>query len=170
MTREKLFYIRTSGGSNDKMNYNQIRESFYGFEQRKIKIEMIGLELIFLGDVLKRMIVPENEQEIYYTLHEPDSSVLIELMGQTYPVIRSDWKLIYLLFSIRGDIETLNQSKRTLLSQASQITFQRFNIKRYNERVNENVNNLNKNINETLSILIKKYGFKKPTNWKTSEK
>ena len=76
----------------------------------------------------------------------------------------------YLLFSIRGDIETLNQSKRTLLSQASQITFQRFNIKRYNERVNENVNNLNKNTNETLGIFIKKYGFKKPTNWKTSEK
>ncbi len=164
ITRENHFYIRTSGGCNEKMNYNAIRESFYGFEQRKIKIEMLSLELAYLDIILKKMIVPESEMEDKYFLYEAESSLLVDLMGQTYSVIKDDWRLISLLLGIRGDLGSLNQTRRSFFFEPSVPVMGRTALYRqYNQKIKEFVDILTKNINEALAILKEKYGIEIPT-------
>jgi predicted HTH transcriptional regulator len=164
MTSKNYFYIRTSGGCNELMNYNTIRESFYGFEQRKIKVEMLGLELTYLRSILKEMIVPESEMENKYSLYEAESSILIDLMGQTYSIIKDDQRLISRLLEIRGDLGYLNQCRRSFLFHVSLQRIDRsFLYKQYNQKVKGCVDKLTKNINEALVILKKKFGFVIPT-------
>lgn len=169
ITRDKLFYIRTNGGSNELMNYSVLRESFHSFEQRKIKIELLGLELIFLGKTSQRMVISEKELGKKYSLYEPSTSVLIDLMGQVYPVIKNDKKLIHTLFSIRSDIETLNLSRKSLLSQSANILLQSSSIERYNKIVNMHIESLNKFLSEAYDILNRKFGFEVPKEWLQSK-
>ncbi|NPD90008.1 MAG: ATP-binding protein [Asgard group archaeon] len=161
ITREKLFYIKTSGGSNDLMNYNQIRESFYGFEQRKIKVEMLGLELEYLNEIIRGMIVPANEMEEKYSLYDPQSSLLVDLMGQIYPIIKNDQELISKLFTIRCDLDTLNQCNKTFLFQtALPMTGRQLLILEYNKKVQKLAQSLIMNITAVFDILREKYEYK----------
>lgn len=160
MTREKLFYTRTSGGSNDLMNYNQIRESFYGFEQRKIKVEMLGLELEYLYDLIRGMIIPANEMEKKFSLYDPQSSLLVDLMGQIYPIIKNDQELISKLFGIRSDLDKLNQLNKTFLFQLAVPTSGRRSlILAYNKKVQKFTGNLILNMTAVFDILQEKYEY-----------
>lgn len=161
ITRDKHFYIRTNGGSNDKMNYNQIRESFYGFEQRKIKVEMLGLELEYLYDLIRGMIIPANEMEEKFSLYDPQSSLLVDLMGQIYPIIKDDQELISKLFGIRSDLDKLNQLNKTFLFQiALPMTGRRSLISGYNKKVQKFTGKLILNITAVFDILQEKYEYK----------
>lgn len=165
MTRENHFYIRTSGGSNAFMDYNTIRESFYGFEQRKIKVEMLGLELTYLGSIIKRMIIPESKIETTYSLNEAESSLLVDLMGQTYSIIKADWDLVSLLLGIRSYLGSLNQTRKSFFSETSlPVTVRASLFKKYNQKIKALVDILTKRIKEALVILEEKYGVEIPTD------
>jgi len=160
MTRNQCFYIRTSGG-NQLMTYNEIRESFYGFEQRKMKIDLLGLELSYLKQILEGMIIPEKEISTKHSLYEPNSSLLIDLLGQIYPIIWNDKQLVSFLMTIRAGIDTIAKKNQLFLFQITLPLTKKSNIIiSHNKFIKLKVVDICSTILKTIKILQNKYGLR----------
>jgi len=124
---------------------------------------MLGLEMLYLIKNLKRMIVPENKMNSEYAVIEPTSAILIELLGQIYPLIKNDPDLVGNLHVIRSRVDTINSLMKRFLQQSilplsniSKITLN------HNLMVKENIEIVIPIIIGTIEILIARYNFESP--------
>lgn len=122
MTQDLKFYKRTQGGSCEQMSYHELRDSFYGLEQRKLKITMLGMELDYLFTTFKELREKTSEYNSLQKAYTVDLRTFNELLGQAFVVLQDKSNLLTKLFEIRRHVELLNQVAENYKSFLSRAT------------------------------------------------
>jgi len=117
VTPEGIFYYRTNEG-NKQMSYEQIRDSFLRYEERRTKIKLLFVELLNLEGEVKGTLVATT-QPPQYSLVTLDTAVLNSLLPDVYSMIHEDSQLVRDLLSIRRVANIMNTKIRTFHSQMS---------------------------------------------------
>ena len=144
------------------MSYNEIRESFYAYEQRRIKMDMLVLELQYIVYLLN---VKSHEQGgcvlDSFLVAKPTSSLLIDLMGQVYPLIQENKELILKLMNIRIGIDAINDIISFFEANSTkkdEEPYKRIFIEKATIVLEESTKTTN-NIGKILAILKTNYGL-----------
>ena len=98
------FWKRTPGGC-EQMTYEEIREQFLGYEERRDKLKLLFLELILNREHLQEMSASKEDE---YSLLTLDSGVLDRLLVDAYSVVKADDRLIQILLTLRTNIRVMN--------------------------------------------------------------
>ncbi len=116
MPRERdkgIFWKRTPGGC-EAMSYDEIREQFLRYEERREKVKLLLIELLFNREALQEMAMVS---EGAYSLVTLDSSVLDRLLVDTYSVVQSEPRLIQILLTLRRSIRIINAKTQIFFTQ-----------------------------------------------------
>jgi hypothetical protein len=97
---EGQFWYRTNRG-NELMSYDQVREAFLHYEERRYKIQHLYVELLEIQTEAKLIRRPLDDPSEKYPVLSIDTGVLNSLVADTYDMIQDDPKLISNLFLIR---------------------------------------------------------------------
>lgn len=115
MTDEGRFYYRTNEG-NKIMSYEQVKESFLRYEERRHKMNLLYIELISNLSVAKGMLVTE-QIDTNYSLLSFDTDVISDLLPDIYSIIQTDRELVQLLVRLRIQMSIVNSKIRMFHSQ-----------------------------------------------------
>src|SRR5438034_404633 len=88
-TSEGVFYYRTNEG-NRTMSYEQVRDGFLRYEERRTKVKLLLLELLTLEGDAKGTIV----QAPGYSLATLDTTVMNSILPDVYDMIQDDADLV----------------------------------------------------------------------------
>ncbi len=113
ITPEGFFYYRTNEG-NKLMSYEQIRDGFLRYEEKRTKIKLLYIELITIEADAKSTVVTTPGS---YSLVSLDTSVLNSLLPDIYAMIQEDTELVKDLLQIRRMVSIMNNKIRGFLSQ-----------------------------------------------------
>ena len=116
MPREQdkgIFWKRTPGGC-EPMSYDEIREQFLRYEERREKVKLLLIELLFNREALQEMAMVS---EGAYSLVTLDSNVLDRLLVDTYSVVQSEPRLIQILLTLRRSIRIINAKTQIFFAQ-----------------------------------------------------
>ncbi len=161
-TPEGVFYYRTNEG-NKQMSYEQIRDSFLRYEERKTKVKLLLVELANLKDDAKGTLVPPNRVSQDYSLVTLETAVLNSLLSDIYSMIHEETQLTTDLFTIRKQATLMNTKIRTLHSRiALPLTNLDQIMREHNQYMQERVDAIVPIIDRVLKKLEDKYALKRP--------
>jgi hypothetical protein len=106
---EGAFYYRTNEG-NEMMSYEQIRDGFLRYEERRSKMKLLLVELVTLEGDAKATISPPGR----YSLATLDTTVINSILPDVYSMIQDDIMLVKDLIQIRRMVSIMNSKIREL--------------------------------------------------------
>ena len=116
ITGEGIFYYRTNEG-NKQMSYEQIRDSFLRYEERRTKVKLLFVELVNLEADVKATVISPGRASQEYSLTTLDTAVLNSLLPDVYSMIHEDEQLVVDLLLIRRATNIMNNKIRSFHSQ-----------------------------------------------------
>lgn len=163
MNEQGKFYYRTNTG-NEQMSYEQIRDAFLGYEQRRHSIRLLYTELIYNRDIagLLRESAIANKTDIPNYYFETD--VIVNLLPSVYPLIAEDKELINAIMKIRNDLTQANAMTKFTLSQVSMpVSNAPGIVEVHNHSMVLHIDTtVSRNIAEAMHILETRYNINKP--------
>ena len=106
---EGFFYYRTNEG-NRLMSYEQVRDGFLRYEERRTKVKLLLVELATLEDDAKAAIPTERG----YSLAMLDTTVINSILPDVYSMIQDDAQLVKDLSQIRRMTAMMNAKIREI--------------------------------------------------------
>lgn len=108
-TSDGVFYYRTNEG-NRIMSYEQVRDGFLRYEERRTKVKLLLVELATLdGDAKATMATPPK-----YSLTTLDTSVMNSILPDVYSMIQDDNETVKDLVQIKRIVSRMNSKIREL--------------------------------------------------------
>jgi hypothetical protein len=111
-----IFPKRTNKGDED-MGYSEIRSHFLGYYEKRLKIQLILVEIENIIAVAKSLLMTEDNIATHYGLQEFSLTILESTLVDTYTILYSNHELVSLLFRIRDACRVLN-AKVTIFRSA----------------------------------------------------
>jgi len=111
---EGAFYYRTNEG-NEMMSYEQIRDGFLRYEERRSKMKLLLVELVTLEGDAKATISPPPG----YSITPLDTTVINSILPDVYSMIQDDTALVKDLVQIRRMVSIMNSKIRELAAMMS---------------------------------------------------
>jgi hypothetical protein len=111
------FYYRTNKG-NDIMNYQQVKEAFLRYEERKSKLKLLYIEIfsnsIIAHEILwtSNKVISHNystgERFLPYSPLKFEVTVMSALLPDVFSIIQEDNELLEILLRLRLQLSTIN--------------------------------------------------------------
>ena len=165
MTADGKFWKRTNEG-NKLMSYEEIRESFLHYEERRHKIKHLYLELVEIRQMANIVIeVPDPTQQ--YPLAPIETTSLNALLVDTYSMLQNDPTLIANLFKIRRIASVINyriQAFHAAVPLMLTINSTRQAIRQLNRDLERNAKSILMWTDQCIKTLETKYGLTNPPN------
>lgn len=114
MTENGNFYYRTNKG-NEIMQYQQVKEGFLNYEERRQKLELLYMELVSAMVMAKHLSDQDENETEKWSLGGYDINILSSLIPDVYPLIQHDIDLTKLLFRIRMQMININSEIQVFL-------------------------------------------------------
>jgi hypothetical protein len=158
----RTFWKRTNKG-NDYMTYEEVKMAFENYEERREKLKLLYIELLYNMEQLRSMKIDDSSKENVHSLMTLDSTIINSLLTDLYTIIGRDTELIRILFTIRQGINIINNKVRIFFMQVALPTMNKNQlVKEHNEIINKNVDYLIPFIARAIGILEKKFSLTNP--------
>ena len=143
------------------MSYEEIRESFLHYEERRHKIKHLYLELVEIRQMANLVIeVPDPTQQ--YPLAPIETTSLNALLVDTYSMLQNDPTLIANLFKIRRIASVINyriQAFHAAVPLMLTINSTRQAIRQLNRDLERNAKSILMWTDQCIKTLETKYGL-----------
>lgn len=162
MTSKGEFVYRANG-SNEKMNYQQIKETFWQYAERREKLKLLYIELLSNLETAKAMIIPFSEREKTFSLQTFNTIALESLLTDLYTLISHNKELMRLLLQIRSLTKIINNKIQLFFSQmALPLTGKEKLVQEHNQFILNNLPNLKHLLTKAMEILEEDFELKNP--------
>ena len=158
-TSEGAFYYRTNEG-NKMMNYEQIRESFLQYEERRTKMKLLLVELVTLeGDARATIVRPPG-----YSVVTLDTTVINSILPDVFSMIQDDTDIVKDLVQIRRVVSVMNSRIRELAGLFGDPKAWGLGpyVEQHNKYMESHNNVLLPTIERVVKKLESKYDLKRP--------
>jgi hypothetical protein len=123
-----LFMKRTNKG-NEAMTFEEIRGSFLGFYEKRIRLQLLQSELISLRDTAATAFVSDPSQiESHYSLVTLDTQIIQSVLADTYPLMADSPQLYTVLTQLRQAVNVVNNKAQIFFSTAG-LSFSRQDLR-----------------------------------------
>jgi hypothetical protein len=112
-----VFPKRTHRGI-EHMNYEEVRMSFLGYYEKRLKLQLLRVELVNIRDDVHKMLLPADEWTEMVTTCTFDLSVLESVLVDTFTILVSFPRLLERLNSIRNTAKIINRHNGLVSSVA----------------------------------------------------
>jgi hypothetical protein len=165
MTENGVFYYRTNKG-NEIMDYEQVKEAFLRYEERKHKLRFLYTELLYNNRVADSISGFHGDPGGDSDFPMFSTEVITNLMPDIYMLIQDNPDLIRKLFDLREGMGAVNLKISAYYSEmmAKELDGIEFWRRRHGFFVRQIGNKIKPTINEIKSILEKEYDIKTPLN------
>ncbi len=163
VTPEGIFYYRTNEG-NKQMSYEQIRDSFLRYEERRTKVKLLFVELVNLQADVKATLISPDRASQEYSLTTLETGVVNSLLPDIYSMIHEDEELVSDLLMIRRAANIMNTKIRGFHSQMALPIMPKEPIMiRHNQDLQGRIDAVLPIIDRVLKKLEDRYSLKRPT-------
>ncbi|PWU79496.1 MAG: hypothetical protein DLM72_17175 [Candidatus Nitrosopolaris wilkensis] len=100
------------------MTYEQIKEAFLRYEERRNKLNLLYIELMSTSLIAQELVIPDDRVDRDYSLHYFDTTIITSLLPDIYGIIHDDYELLGGLLKLRIQLADLNSKISMLHSQA----------------------------------------------------
>lgn len=110
------FLKRTNRG-NEGMTFEEIRGSFLGFYEKRIRLQLLQSELVSLRDTAASAFVSDPTQvESHYSLVTLDAQIIQSILADTYPLMAENPQLYTTLTQLRQAVNVVNNKAQIFFS------------------------------------------------------
>ena len=163
LPKDKGFFWKRTNKGNDQMTFEEISMSFQNYEQRREKLRLLYVELLFNLEQLKKMIITEADSSDVYSVVTLDSTTINSLLSDLFTIIGKNVRLIQILFTFRAQTRIINNKIQLFYASIAlpQTNIKQI-IKEHNDFVKGRVEELIPLIVEATNILESAFNLKNP--------
>lgn len=159
MIENGSIYCRTNKG-NEIMNYNQVKEAFLGYEERRHKLRLLYVELLANNNIASDITL-QSEDGRRVSFGEFNGDVITNLLADIYPVIQNDKELLRLILELRIKISQTNS--RIRMSSSFALDANLGGVRSMSAQIDEMIKKyIVPTIEEIKKILESRYGLHNP--------
>jgi hypothetical protein len=159
---ENTFFYRTNNG-NEIMSYEQVREAFQRYDERRSKLNLLYLELLYNRKIAERLSASANSPRTNteYLSSYFDLTAMSDLLPEVYSVIWTDKSLVRDLFEVRMKVADVN-SRIAMLDRKIDQDLRNRDITNHNESLRVDAPTIQRIIDRIIDVLESRFHLTNP--------